>query len=248
MRHRTWVVPAGVAILALATLPGIGADTPAVRPPSPTPLAAPATAPTSQPSTQPAFDLDRYAGKPFGDAPAAVPGSLTCAYFDRGGEGVAYHDLDAINHGSGQLNKGPADRDHFREKEAVDVSYTKAAFDKFADGKLLPVDEYYVGWTNAGEWLNYTVDVTEAGTYTVKALLSSNNRDAAVSLSVDGVDKTGPLAVRSTGHWHTWQTLDHLADVPLDKGRHVITLVIVREGNMNLGTLEFAAKPARPRP
>jgi len=56
-----------------------------------------------------------YTGKPFEDSayhggPQVIPGRLQCAYFDFGGEGVAYHG-DAINHGSGELNQKP---DHQR--------------------------------------------------------------------------------------------------------------------------------------
>jgi len=47
--------------------------------------------------------------KPFKDAvylggPQAIPGRIRCAYYDFGGEGVAYHDTDPVNHGSGKLN------------------------------------------------------------------------------------------------------------------------------------------------
>lgn len=201
--------------------------------------------PATAPATGPAFDLTTYTGKPFHGEPAQIPGRITFAFYDVGDKGVAFHDLDADNHGSGRLNRGPAERDHFREREPVDISYTKAAFDKFTDGKLLPINEYYVGWTNAGEWLNYTVHVGDAGTFTVKLLVSSNNRDAAISLWVDGVDRTGPVAIPSTGHWHTWQTLESFAALRLESGRHVITVKIEREGNMNLGHMEFTRLPEK---
>jgi hypothetical protein len=50
-----------------------------------------------------------YKGKPFRDAThtagaQAIPGRLEAALYDLGGEGVAYHDTDKINHGSGELN------------------------------------------------------------------------------------------------------------------------------------------------
>jgi len=50
-----------------------------------------------------------YHGKPFQDnayhgGPQTIPGRVQCAYYDLGGEGVAYHDTDATNHGSGALN------------------------------------------------------------------------------------------------------------------------------------------------
>ena len=49
-----------------------------------------------------------YRGKPFHDSvydggAQKIPGRVQCAYYDLGGEGVAYHDTDAKNHGSGAL-------------------------------------------------------------------------------------------------------------------------------------------------
>ena len=37
-----------------------------------------------------------YAGKPFQDDAQLIPGSVECAYFDLGGEGVAYHDTEGL--------------------------------------------------------------------------------------------------------------------------------------------------------
>src|SRR5260370_14851724 len=50
-----------------------------------------------------------YKGKPFQDTvytagPQNIPGRVECAYYDLGGEGVAYHDTEPTNHGSGELN------------------------------------------------------------------------------------------------------------------------------------------------
>jgi len=130
----------------------------------------------------------------------------------------------------------------FRKDEGVDVSYTKAAFDKFADGKVLDVDQYYVGWTSVGEWLNYTVDVKAAGIYTINLLASSNNANAEINLNVNGVDKSGPIVLASTGHWHKWNMYNKVAEVSLEKGKQVLTLKFVKEGNMNVQHLEFVLK------
>ena len=75
--------------------------------------------------------LGQYKGLPYQDSrysggPQKIPGKVLCAYYDLGGEGVAYHDADAKNHGSGELN--PADGSYlneFRIHEGVDTSYTK---------------------------------------------------------------------------------------------------------------------------
>jgi hypothetical protein len=183
-----------------------------------------------------------YAGKPYKGTPIAIPGRLECAYYDKGGEGVAYHDQDKVNHGSGELNKGPGELDNFRIDESVDTTYTKDAFDKFVDGTKPPINQMYVGWTNPGEWIKYTVEVAETGTYNVKFLCSSNNHNAAISFSVDDVDVTGPITIPTTGHWHIWQSIEKLTELKLTKGRHVITLHVVREGQMNFWYFDFSKK------
>jgi hypothetical protein len=53
--------------------------------------------------------VSQYKGTPFHDVhykggPQMIPGRVLCAYYDLGGEGVAYHDADPKNHGSGELN------------------------------------------------------------------------------------------------------------------------------------------------
>src|SRR6202030_15882 len=121
--------------------------------------------------------LSQYIGLPYHDVrysggPQKIPGKVLCAYYDLGGEGVAYHDTDPKNHGSGELN--PADGTYlneFRIDEGVDTSYTKFdrkptqiddnPFDKFVPTR----DLLYVGWTEPGEWFNITVDAAHAGTY-----------------------------------------------------------------------------------
>ena len=75
--------------------------------------------------------LDKYKGKPYQDSqrPSGaqrIPERVECTYYDLGGEGIAYHDTDKKNNGSGTLN--PADGSYlnqFRMDEGVDVSYTR---------------------------------------------------------------------------------------------------------------------------
>jgi hypothetical protein len=75
--------------------------------------------------------LESYKGTPYRDSrytggAQTIPGKVEFAYYDRGGEGIAYHDTDAKNNGSGGLN--PADGTYlneFRMNEGVDISCTK---------------------------------------------------------------------------------------------------------------------------
>lgn len=196
-----------------------------------------------------------YTGKPYRDErrdgePQRIPGKVMCAYYDIGGEGVAYHDTTPFNQGSGRLN--PADGTYlneFRIGEAVDTTYTKADGIDDSPYNLVqpPLGIPYVGWTEPGEWLNYTVEVAETGIYAVH-LLYTSNKGGAISLSIDGADVTGPLAVISTyreddeidwRQWHHWNIARGIAEVRLEAGVRLLTLHTLEEGQMNYVWMEF---------
>jgi hypothetical protein len=207
-----------------------------------------------------------YRGKPFHDSiyhggPQKIPGRVQCAYYDLGGEGVAYHDADAKNRGSGGLN--PADGTYlnqFRMDEGVDTSYTKFHRDVPIDDNPYnlvapPENQLYVGWTEPGEWFKVCVKVARAGTYTMD-LLYTSNRGGTISLDLDGNRLTEPLEIASTKNdadplawrqWHHWNVMKKMAVASLPKGRHVLTVHILTSGNMNLAYLDFKErKPAAP--
>ena len=200
-----------------------------------------------------------YHGKPFQDSVyqgglQTIPGRVQCAYYDFGGEGVAYHDADAINHGSGGLN--PANGDYlneFRMHEGVDISYTK--FKGQVDNSPYnlvtpPAGQLYVGWTEPGEWFNLTVNVKRAGRYAMD-LLYTSNRGGTISMDRNGESLTPPIGIISTKNdqdplawrqWHHWNILHDAAEVDLPKGISVITVHILTQGNMNLAFFDFRYK------
>jgi len=202
--------------------------------------------------------LSHYKGTPYQDGyynggAQKIPGVVHCAYYDRGGEGVAYHDTDAKNHGSGELN--PANGTYlneFRMGEGVDTSYTKFKLDPQIDDNPFeqvqpPANLLYVGWTEPGEWFNMTVEVAQAGDYTAD-LLYTSNRGGTISLDVNGEAATGPLTIASTFNaadplawrqWHHWSIAPGIAKVRLPAGKSVLTVHILTEGNMNLATFAF---------
>ena len=55
----------------------------------------------------------------------------------------------------------------------------------------------YVGWTEPGEWMNYTVDVAEDGDYTVD-LLYTSNKGGELSLDVNGKPLNKHITIAST--------------------------------------------------
>jgi hypothetical protein len=202
--------------------------------------------------------LVSYKGTPYHDSKYSggaqgVPGKVMCAYYDVGGEGVAYHDSDAKNNGSGALN--PANGTYlneFRMGEGVDTSYTKFGLDPKVDDNpydkvVPPANLLYVGWTEPGEWFNVTVNVAEEGDY-VADLLYTSNRGGTISLDVNGKAATGPLTIVSTldaaepvawRQWHHWNLAPGIAKVHLPKGKAVLTVHVLTEGMMNLATFDF---------
>jgi len=198
-----------------------------------------------------------YVGTPFGDdhhapLPQEIPGRLQCEFFDMGGEGVAFHDSDSINSGSGALN--PADGNYlneFRIHEPVDISYTKfrdPLIDNSPYNFVTPEpDQLYVGWTSPGEWTKYTIKVKQTGQYKL-GLLYTANQKGQISLSIDDTDLTGPIDITSTSvaedtiawrQWHHWNYRDNLTVVELKEGIHTITLHTVAVGQMNYEHLDF---------
>jgi hypothetical protein len=195
-----------------------------------------------------------YQDKQIINSPQKIPGRVLCAYYDLGGEGIAYHDDDTKNNGSGALN--PADGSYlneFRMNEGVDTSYTKYHddIDKNPYNIVQPPDGLlYVGWTSPGEWFNITIDVGEAGTYRVD-LLYTSNRGGTIGLDLNGKPLVGPLKITSTNspedpiawrQWHHWNVMKKLTEVDLPQGVSVLTVHIISEGNMNLAALDFSLK------
>ena len=203
-------------------------------------------------------NLKDYQGRPFQDSryhegAQKIPGRVQCAYYDLGGAGIAYHNTDTVNHGSGALN--PADGTYlneFRMHEGVSTSYTKfhdAIDNNPYDLVQPPEGQLYVGWTVPGEWLNLTVAVQQAGVYTID-LLYTSNRGGTISLDRNGQPLVSPINLISTRNdqdpiawrqWHHWNVMTNIAEVKLPKGVSVLTLHIVTQGNMNLAYLDFRA-------
>jgi hypothetical protein len=208
-------------------------------------------------SCQPNSSVNNYQGKPFRDSvylagAQTIPGKLQCEYYDFGGEGISFHDTDSSNSGSGALN--PANGTYlneFRINEPVDISYTKfrePAIDNSPYNFVEPIkDQLYVGWTKPGEWVKYTVNVQEEGTYRLGIMFTSN-KNGKISISVNDKDATGPILIPSTfvaadsiqwRQWHHWNRLDSIASIELKKGLQTITLHTVELGDMNYDYIEF---------
>ena len=199
----------------------------------------------------------KYKGTPYVDTnykngAQKIPGRLQCALYDLGGEGIAYHDVDSINSGSGKLNKADGSYlNGFRINEAVDISYTKfrnPPIDNTIYNFVEPEkDQFYVGWTKPGEWIKYSIQVVTEGNYQF-GLMFTSNKNGKISFSVNDKDVTGSIIIPSTyvaadtvawRQWHHWNFLDKLATIHLKKGLQTFTIHTVELGDMNYNYINF---------
>jgi hypothetical protein len=157
---------------------------------------------TNTPGTTP--PAATYTGTPFTGTPVALPKAFFAKNFDKGGEGVAYHDLTPANAGG-----------QYRTSEGVDII---ASTDTQGGG-------HAINNFQTGEWLKYTVNVASAGSYDFAIYASSNQTTpASFHIEVDGVNVTGSVAVPKTASWTTFQWVGKQG-VNLTAGKHVLKLV-----------------------
>jgi hypothetical protein len=191
-----------------------------------------------------------YQGKPFQGRAQPIPGRLECELYDEGGEGVAYHETDGRNHGSGELNKGASERDNFRKEESVDLSYTKDGWDNSEFNRTpQELGRFYLGWTATNEWIRYTVDIAKAGLYSLDVMYTSRY-DGGILLECDERAAGDPVRLASTAdarderrNWHHWNHHAQTNAVSLPAGRHVLTIKILEPGNLNLDRIDFTPAP-----
>ena len=186
-------------------------NTPTNTPVGPTNTPTNTLPPTNTPTNTPASGQ-----APFGGTAWAIPGTIQAENFDTGGEGIAYHDLETANQGG-----------QYRTTEGVDIEATTDT----GGG-------YNVGWIRTDEWIEYTVNVATAGSYTLVARVASGVGTGSFHVEFDGVDKTGVVAVASTGGWQTWVNLSRT--VSLNAGQQVMRIYF-NNLEFNLNYLTFTA-------
>ena len=153
---------------------------------------------------------------PLPGSPIALPGVVQAEDFDNGSSGEAYLDMSPENEG----------REY--RPTAVDVEAT--------------ADEgggHNVGWIAPGEWMKYTVGVSTAGTYTIAARVAADGPGGTFHIEIDGVDRTGPIAIPNTGGWQEWTNVT-APPVVLSAGTQVWTVVIDAAGSTGIvGNLNY---------
>jgi hypothetical protein len=151
-------------------------------------------------------------GIPFSGTATAVPGTVQAEDYDDGGQGVGYS-VSSVN-GGGYRN------------ESADIESTNDTS-----------GNYDIGWTAAGQWQHYTLNVVYAGTYTIgiRVAAPSAVTDAFHLANSSGTSLGGNVNLPATTNWQTWTTVT----VTLTAGQQTLTLA-QDHGGWNINYLVFA--------
>jgi nitrous oxidase accessory protein NosD len=129
--------------------------------------------------------------------------------YNHGAEGIGYHDTTAGNSGG-----------RYRTGERMDVEASTDTGGGFDVSSVV-----------AGEWLNYNVNLSATGAYSIDFRVANGQTTAGkFHLEVDGVNVTGSLNVPPTGGWQTWTTVT-ASNINLTAGAHKLRLVMDTNGN-----------------
>ena len=143
-----------------------------------------------------------------------IPGVIKTEDYDLGGEGVAYHDEEPQNIPGG-----------YRPDEGVDLE---------PNGQ----GGFHVGYIGAGEWIEYTVNVSSSGTYSVSASVASEQNGGAVEIVFpDGTISMSNIP--ATGGWTAHQEMDFANQLSLEAGEQIMRLNFNGTGPFNLDFLTF---------
>ena len=157
--------------------------------------------------------------KPY--VPHSIPGTIPAAYYDIGARGLSYSDSDYWNDGDGGYNDGWVFRN-----DGVDV--------EGSDNLNIP---YTVGWTEAGEWLGYTIQDVSPGSYNVTFSIAAPSGGGIFYAQLSG-QNLGVIDVPATGGWYNWEDLP-AQTITISEGEKFLKIQIVQAG-FNIQSVTFA--------
>ena len=155
--------------------------------------------------------------KPFGGTAVSIPGSVEAENFDEGNEGVTY---------SGAQGASGDDGDHtYRGEDYASVDIVSGG-----SGKA-------IGYTAADEWLEYTINVTQAGEYEIEANVSNGSGAGTVELSLDGTALASLAFTGTADDWNAYELAKGKAT--LTAGQHKLRITIAN-ANTNVDYVKFS--------
>lgn len=154
-----------------------------------------------------------------------IPGVIAASDYDIGNNEVSYFDTE-YKRVSGNDNQNTGNSGWSYRNDGVDLESSDD-----------PQVEYNVGWTDDGEWLEYTVEVTTTGKYEMTARTASGTSGGRIAILMDGVSAAPSTTIPNSGGYQQWKKVE-LGETNLQAGTHIMRVEIVT-GGFNLSIIEF---------
>jgi endoglucanase len=168
--------------------------------------------------------------KPFHSNSIVLNNTLQAVDYDLGRNGFAYFDKDTADyHTSGK--RGIGNRGRIYRNDGVDIRKDSARYNSF-----------YISDMEEGEWLQYTLNVSRKGKYTIRFTASSASDSAQFTFSLNGSKTSYNVSVPNTGGTNNWQTID-VQNVSLSSGKQALRIYVLKGGG-NLRTIQFIREQA----
>ena len=162
------------------------------------------------------FSIDSLSFTTGFNGPHVIPSTIAAVDYDQGGDGIGFADADDLNSGSST----------YRNNDGVDMENSSLGGNN-------------VGWTQAGQWLAYTVFAQVGGQYNATFTVASGANGGTLHLVDEaGNNLTGAVTVPATGGWQNWTTVT--VPITLATGGHSLRLV-EDSGGYNLYSIAFSA-------
>ncbi|HYG40421.1 MAG TPA: carbohydrate-binding protein [Cytophagales bacterium] len=95
-----------------------------------------------------------------------------------------------------------------------------------------------VGWIDTGDWMDYNVNVSTAGSYTVAFRMASGGSGGTIQLRNSGGTTLCSATIGGTGGWQNWTTVNATATLPA--GTQTLRLYATSSG-FNVNWIQFTA-------
>lgn len=152
-----------------------------------------------------------------------IPGIVYAVDYDLGANGYAYSDTDTANYRTTTGKYSAWNSGYAYRNDGVDI---EACSDAVSNG-------YNVGWLAKGEWMLYTVDISDNASYSIDIRYAAASVAGKLHFELDDVNISSVVSLPASGGWTSWSTKT-IDKVILKKGRHQLKLYVDSDGfNLN---------------
>jgi endo-1,4-beta-xylanase len=151
--------------------------------------------------------------QPYFNNPIEIPGTIEFEHYDKGGIGISYMERESVNSGN-----------FLDRNDSVDLSKDN--------------NNIVLGYTEAGEWLEYTVNIKKSGIYSFEiSNCSAATSNGQARIEIDGLRVRDSFTFIPNGDWSKYK-IDTFNNIRLPKGIHTLRFYI-EKGEMNLDKMKI---------